>query len=142
MFYYFIAKPGEKNKSKTITKNYYKQKLTKFVRERLEPRRRSMMNSAIAPRKLRGHVIGYGSASYKRAEPRMPVKIAPPIPLRGKEVEAKLPQRRVTYTYEPQDQEEVPYKTYEDATGSESTSYIQCKYVLVILVRKLTKTSS
>ena len=72
----------------------------------------------------------------------MPVKIAPPIPLRGKEVEAKLPQRRVTYTYEPQDQEEVQDKTYEDATGSESTSYIQCKYVLVILVRKLRKTSS
>ena len=136
MFYYFIAKPGEKNKSKTITKNYYKQKLTKFVRERLEPRRLSMMNLAIAPRKLREHVIGYGSASYKRAEPRMPV-----IPLRGG-VEAKLPQRRVTYTYEPQDQEEVEYTTYEEATGSESTSCIQCKYVLVILVRKLTKTSS
>ena len=137
MFYYFIAKPGEKNKSKTITKNYYKQKLTKFVRERLEPRRLSMMNLAIAPRKLRvplrEHVIGYGSASYKRAEPRMP--------LRG-EVEAKLPQRRVTYTYEPQDQEEVEYTTYEEATGSESTSCIRCKYVLVILVRKLTKTSS
>ena len=101
-----------------------------------------MMNSAIAPRKLREDVIGYGSASYKRAEPRMPVKIAPPIPLRGKVVEAKLPQRRVTYTYEPQDQEEVEYTTYEEATGSESTSCIRCKYVLVILVRKLTKTSS
>lgn len=58
---------------------------------------------------------------------------------------AKFPQRRVTYTYtyEPQDQEEVQDKTYEDATGSESTSYIHCKYVLlVILVRKLRKTSS
>ena len=120
-----------------------KQKLTKFVRERLEPRRRSMNYSATPPRKLRDHVTGGGRASYESAGPRMPVKIAPPIPLRGKEVETKLPQRRVTYTYEPQDQEEVQYKTYEDATGSESTSYIQCKYVLiVILVRKLRKTSS
>ena len=55
---------------------------------------------------------------------------------------AKFPQRRVTYTYEPQDQEEVQDETYEDVTGCESSSYIQCKYVLVILVRKLRKTSS
>ena len=97
---------------------------------------------AIPSRKVRGHVTVVGRASYEDAGPRIPVKIAPAIPLRGKAVATKLPQRRVTYTYEPQDQEEVPYKTYEDATGSESTSYIQCKYVLVILVRKLTKISS
>ena len=139
MFYYFIAKPGEKNKSKTITKNYYKQKLTKFVRERLEPRRPYITYLATPSRV---HVSGGRRASYERAGPRMPVKIAPPIPLRGKEVEAKLPQRRVTYTYEPQDQEEVQDETYEDVTGSESTSYTQCKYVLVKLVRKLRKTSS
>ena len=98
---------------------------------------------AIPPGKLRDHVTVGGRASYEGAGPRIPVKIAPAIPLRGKEVEAKLPQRRVTHTYEPQDQEEVQDKPYEDATGSESTSYIQCKYVLlVILVRRLTKTSS
>ena len=142
MFYNFIAKPGEKNKSKTITKNYYKQKLTKFVRERLEPSPVLSVGYFAPPRKLRDHVTGGGRASYERAGPRMPVKISPPIPLRGKEVEAKLPQRIVTYTYEPQDQEEVQDKTYEDATGSESTSYIQCKYMLVILVRKFRKTSS
>ena len=113
----------------------------KFVRERSEPRGSSMMYPAIPPRKLRDHVTGGGRASYESAARRMPVKIAPPIPLRGKEVEAKLPQRRVTYIYEPQDQEEVQDKPYKDATGSESTSYIQCKYVLVILVRKLRKTS-
>lgn len=98
---------------------------------------------AIPPRKLRYHVTVGGRASYEDAGPRIPVKIAPAIPLGGIEVEVKLPQRRVTYTYEPQDQEEVQDKTYEDATGSESKSYIQCKYVLlVILVRKLRKTSS
>ena len=96
---------------------------------------------ATPSRKLGDHVTG-GRASYKRAGQRMPVKIAPPILLRRREVEAKLPQRRVTYTYEPQDQEEVQDETYEDVTGCESSSYIQCKYVLVILVRKLRKTSS
>ena len=51
MFYCFIAKPGEKNESRTITKNYYKQKLTKFLRERLGPSMRSR-SSAMAPRTL------------------------------------------------------------------------------------------
>lgn len=97
---------------------------------------------ATPSRKLGDHVTG-GRASYERAGQRMPViKIAPPILFRLREVEAKLPQRRVTYTYEPQDQEEVQDETYEDVTGCESSSYIQCKYVLVILVRKLRKTSS
>lgn len=94
---------------------------------------------ATPSRKLGDQVTG-GRASYERAGQRMPVKIAPPILLRRREVEAKLPQRRVTY--EPQDQEEVQDETYEDVTGCESSSYIQCKYVLVILVRKLRKTSS
>lgn len=154
MFYCFIAKPGEKNESRTITKNYYKQKLTKFLRERLGPSMRSR-SSAMAPRtlfegaqdfmlrKLRDQeelqdetfadVTGAGRVSYECAGPSMPVKIAPPIP---------LPLGGLTYTYKPQDQEEVQEKTYEDVTGRESTSYIQCKYVLVILVRKLRKTSS
>ena len=90
---------------------------------------------ATPSRKLGDHVTG-GRARYQRAGQRMPVKIAPPILLRRREVEAKLSQRRVTYTYEPQDQEEVQDETYEDVTGCESSSYIQCKYVLVILVRK------
>lgn len=96
---------------------------------------------ATPSRKLGDHVTG-GRASYERAGQRVPVKIAPPILLRLREVQAKLSQRRVTYTYEPQDQEEVQDETYEDVTGCESSSYIQCKYVLVILVRKLRKTSS
>lgn len=96
---------------------------------------------ATPSRKQGDHVTG-GRASYERAGQRMPVKIASPILLRLREFEAKLSQRRVTYTYEPQDQEEVQDETYEDVTGCESSSYIQCKYVLVILVRKLRKTSS
>lgn len=153
MFYCFIAKPGEKNESRTITKNYYKQKLTKFLRERLGPSMRSR-SSAMAPRtlfegaqdfmlrKLRdqeelqdetfANVTGAGRVSYECAGRSMPVKIAPPIILPW----------GLTYTYKPQDQEEVQEKTYEDVTGRESTSYTQCKYVLVILVRKLRKTSS
>ena len=146
MFYYFIAKPGKKNKSRTITKNHYKQKLTQFLHERLGPR----MPSPPSPIPARGTdlkekrleeeedfilcklrdqeevqdktfdgVTGSGRASYESAEPRMPVKIS---------LMAKIPQKRVTYTHVPQDQEEVRGETYEDVIGSEIKSYIQCKY--------------
>ena len=157
MFYYFIAKPGKKNKSRTITKNHYKQKLTQFLHERLGPRMPSPPSPIPARRadlkekrleeeedfilcKLRDQeevqdktfdgVTGSGRASYESAEPRMPVKISPPFPIKGKEVMAKIPQKRVTYTHVPQDQEEVQGETYEDVIGSESKSYIQCKYDL------------